>query len=269
MKQIYILAIFILSINKINAQLNDVVTTGLNTPNGIIFNGNDLYIAEYKGNKISKIDITATNPTVTDVIAVNSAYGIILNGNDLYIAEYHGNKISKIDITATNPVATDVVTGLNNPEGIVLNGNDLYISEFSGNKILKIDITETNPVATDIITGLNNPSGLVFNGNDLYISEFSGNKISKYTNLTLAINNHSLENVKTLKVYPNPTTNFIKITNLTKIENYVIYNVLGLEINRGVTSKDEKINVQNLIDGIYLLKFENSNILKFIKNKQQ
>ena len=83
MKQIYILAIFILSINKINAQLNDVVTTGLNTPNGIIFNGNDLYIAEYNGNKISKIDITATNPTVTDVIAVNSAYGIILNGNDL------------------------------------------------------------------------------------------------------------------------------------------------------------------------------------------
>lgn len=346
------LAFLFFCVSTVNAQLTDVVTTGVTRPNGMIINGNYLYISEYTGNRISKIDITATNPTVTNVIAASGAYGIALDGNDLYIAESSGNKISKIDITATNPTKidvvttgisvptgliiignylyiaqdngtgkiskiditatgttatdviasglgrpyglavygndlyiaefsgnkvskfditatnptmTDVVTGLNSPEGLVLNGNDLYIAELDGNKISKIDITATNPTATDVIAGLNGPSGLIFNGDDLYISEFTGNKISKYIDLTLSMDKYALENMNALKVYPNPTTNSIKITNLNKVENYAIYNVLGMEINRGAIASGEKINVQNFTNGIYFLKFDNGTISKFIK----
>jgi hypothetical protein len=65
MKQIYILATFLfIGITNLNAQATDVVT-GLNGPFALVLNGNDLYIAKFNGNKISKIDITATTPTAT------------------------------------------------------------------------------------------------------------------------------------------------------------------------------------------------------------
>ncbi len=176
---IFSLTLFLTFIN-VNAQATDVVTGLNNKPAGLVFNGNDLYIAEPDGGKILKIDVTVTSPTATDVVTgLNKPVELILNGNDLYIAENGGNKISKIDITATSPTATDVVTGLNEPTGLSLNVNDLYIAESGGNKISKINITATSPTATDVVTGLNTPHGIALNGNELYIAENGGNKISK------------------------------------------------------------------------------------------
>jgi hypothetical protein len=180
MKKIFLSITLFLTLfysNSSFTQVTDVVT-GLNNPTRLALNGNDLYIAEYNGNKISKIDITAATPTATEVVAVvNGPYGLLLNGYDLYIAEFDGNKISKIDITPATP--TDVVTGVNAPNGFALNGNDLYVSEYFGNKISKIDITATNPTAIDVVTGLAGPGNLLLNGNDLYIAEFDDYKISK------------------------------------------------------------------------------------------
>ena len=117
----------------------------------LAFNGNDLYMGLSTGNgagdfagTVSKIDITETTPTLTEVVTeLDSPNGLAFNGNDLYIAEYSANKISKIDITIGSTTPTDVVTGLFGPEGLALNGNDLYIAEIPANKISKIAVGAT------------------------------------------------------------------------------------------------------------------------------
>ncbi len=69
MKQTYLLAtLLLLACIKINAQIIDVVT-GLEGPTQIIVNGTDLYIPEFSGGKISKIDLNLTSPQVTNVIS--------------------------------------------------------------------------------------------------------------------------------------------------------------------------------------------------------
>lgn len=76
------LIMLLLSIN-ISAQVTD-----LRGPYGMVFNGNDLYIAEYGANKISKIDISETNPTKTNVITgITNPLGALINENDLYITQ--------------------------------------------------------------------------------------------------------------------------------------------------------------------------------------
>ena len=101
MKQIYFLiTILLLTSNTFHAQTATDVVTGLNGPDGLAFNENDLYVAEYTGNKISKIDITATTPTATDVVTgLNGPIGLAFNGNDLYVSEYNGNKFLKLTST--------------------------------------------------------------------------------------------------------------------------------------------------------------------------
>jgi uncharacterized secreted protein with C-terminal beta-propeller domain len=252
------------SIYKIDiiAATASVLVSGLNGPYGLAINGNNLYISEANTNKISKIDVTATTPTPTDVVTgLNGPFGIVLSGNDLYIAEAYSNKISKIDITAGAPTPVDVVTGLSNPYGITLDGNDLYVTNSS--KISLIDITATIPAATDILSGLSGCYGLAVNGNDLYFSEFMGNRVSKFNLTTLSITENVLNT--SLNITPNPATDFIQVSGLTSKKQYTMYNVLGVKLNSGTVSKNENIAIKHLSNGLYFIKFDDGYSIKFIK----
>ena len=84
------------------------------------------------------------------------------------------------------------------------------------------------------------------------------------TESTLGISGIELSS-DTLNLYPNPSRNFIQISGLKKLENYSIFSLLGTEISKGTISDKESIDTQNLNNGVYLLKFNNGNTLKFIK----
>lgn len=130
-----------------SSQTTDV-TTGIIHVNSLLLNRNNLYFSGYF--EVSKIDITDTNPTVTDVIIkLQGPSTIAFKGNDLYFGEFRADKISKINITDTIPTPTDVITGLDKPSNLVFNGNDLYVTSYLENdgKIVKIDVAATNPVA--------------------------------------------------------------------------------------------------------------------------
>jgi hypothetical protein len=68
-----------------------------------------------------------------------------------------------------------------------------------------------------------------------------------------------------LKIFPNPSSNFIEITGLATQENYEIYNTLGQEIKKGIVNENERIDIQNLTNGLYFLKLKKGNSIKFVK----
>lgn len=67
-----------------------------------------------------------------------------------------------------------------------------------------------------------------------------------------------------ITVFPNPSADFITISDLEVAVNYVIVNVLGQEVLRGI-HRNEKIDISDLDNGLYFLKIEDGNILKFVK----
>lgn len=114
-------------------------------------------------------------------------------------------------------------------------------------------IAQVNLNWTDITSFTVSSSGSTFAFDNLVI-----------TSSILATNDFAL---KTTKVFPNPSIDFIEITGLTTIENYKIYNTIGQEVKRGIVVENEKINIRNLTNGIYFLKLEDGNSIKIIKNK--
>jgi len=81
------------------AQLVDVVT-GLNFPYGLALDGNDLYISQVNADKISKIDISLTNPPIVDVVTGLSKPGaLFLDGDELYFSEITADRVRKMNIT--------------------------------------------------------------------------------------------------------------------------------------------------------------------------
>ena len=70
---------------------------------------------------------------------------------------------------------------------------------------------------------------------------------------------------KDITLYPNPASDFIRLSGLTASGNYVIYSSFGTEIMKGMMSDNEQIDIRNIGVGTYLLRFCDGNSIIFIK----
>lgn len=290
-------------ISKIDISLaspvkSDVVS-GLSRPDGLFIQGNTLYISEYgftsSTGKISKIDITSSAPSLTTVIEnLPEPTGITIDGNSLYIAEYHSGKISKVNLQTL--VKTDFLSNLSGPTGLFIDGNILYFSQFDINKISKVDMSQAVPTVIDVTDNLNEPAfltgtnlnlyladygsgkildankneitnslqgpyGITNNGTFAFFSQRDGNKISKFNLNTLSTDD--IEKNSNLSVYPNPSSDFILIKNAQKNSEIIIYDLSGKIVYQSLLIND-KINIQNLEKGNYIIKLNNQTV-KFVK----
>ena len=140
-----------------------------------------------------------------------------------------------------------------------------------GNGEVKIDIPQAVPQGTTIkviiknvinpSTSGNLPAKIAFqNSNYVDLNSFSNN--FNITAGTLATSENTFSKNKT-EVYPNPTTDFIRLTNLQSKVHYKINNLNGQLILAG--EYDNKgIDVRELPAGIYILNYDQQSI-KFLK----
>lgn len=70
-----------------------------------------------------------------------------------------------------------------------------------------------------------------------------------------------------VKVFPNPTTNYISLSNDQDVEQIVIYNVLGRRVRSFTTAQGPNYSVADLPSGIYMLSLMNrqSKIIKTLR----
>jgi hypothetical protein len=80
-----------------------------------------------------------------------------------------------------------------------------------------------------------------------------------------SLNFNEFQSNDKIKLFPNPASQYIHISGLTKAIKYSIYDILGAEVNTGTISKNDEIDIQNLSKGFYMLTLENGNNYKFIK----
>jgi len=91
-------------------------------------------------------------------------------------------------------------------------------------------------------------------------------QMNNYANLK-SLNIEDISSIKTT-IYPNPATEKLSIeNNLPQNSNYIITNLLGQEIDKGLLKSE--IDISYLLNGVYFLKIVGTNnqtqVLKFIK----
>ena len=244
---------------------SEVFVSGLDTPNVLMISGDYLYYSDNNSDIVARIDLRSTDPVPEVIADFNFNFtpiGLAFDENILYMGQAGSGRVSKIDINnVTTPI--DVVVGLNRPIGICLAGNKIFMAELNANKISTKDLSQGGNTATDFVTGLNGPTDVALSGSTLYIVEGAGNKISKVEN-ALGINEVNLKNNITL--FPNPTNDFIQISNINSSVPYTIYNIYGSKVANGIMKPNENISVEYLAAGVYIFKTEDSGAMKFVKN---
>ena len=83
--------------------------------------------------------------------------------------------------------------------------------------------------------------------------------VFELTNITLSNQDFELGDLS-FKVYPNPVES---ILNINEISDYSVYNLNGQKLIE--VQNTSEINVQSLSRGVYIIKSNNGNALKFIK----
>lgn len=136
---------------------------------------------------------------------------------------------------------------------------NLVLSDAFGNEIDKVEYSDIAPWPTEA-DGNGSYLQLINNALD---NNLASNWVHSSNNLTtIEHGNHNIQ----LQIYPNPAKDFIYLTDFTDSQ-YVIYDLLGNVVQIGKII-DKKINVYQLIKGIYFLKIhkeENVISQKFIK----
>ncbi|MCF7567495.1 T9SS type A sorting domain-containing protein [Sabulilitoribacter arenilitoris] len=86
--------------------------------------------------------------------------------------------------------------------------------------------------------------------------------------VTVPLNTLSLENntsLQSIKIHPNPSSDYIQVSGLTSEKKYTIYNNLGKEVKKGIISNNQKSDINYLPIGLYFLQLDNQKVFKFIK----
>lgn len=106
--------------------------------------------------------------------------------------------------------------------------------------------------------------GLTFNswstGKGSTPGEFSYTRTTKQVTNSEEVKKNTL-----LRIFPNPSSDFIQVTGLEQQAEYEIYDALGRISKRGNTFNNQKIDIKDLPKGSYLININNGLVSKFIK----
>lgn len=97
-----------------------------------------------------------------------------------------------------------------------------------------------------------NLSSVVLNNNDWFGLSFGSRRpfIPTEANVNLSVKDIAKES---FRIYPNPASDFIMIDTTNKIEKVALYSVTGQQV---LTAVNNKINIQNLPSGVYVVEIQ-------------
>ncbi|RMA58080.1 T9SS type A sorting domain-containing protein [Ulvibacter antarcticus] len=246
-----------LNINDPNPTVDNYIV--VENPDGIVFNGSDMYVNSQE--KIFHIDTNNSNPIPIEIINDLDTFGTIglaIAQNHLYITE--NSQIVKYELS--NPIREIVISDLDGLTGIVKFTDDkMLFTSYSPNSIYELDLNSesyTSLFPTNLVSSWD----IVYVDDYIFVSDFEGGQVNKIDVSALFVESFQNENIS---LYPNPTNNFLKIQNFKDVKNAIIYTVLGQRVAELEINENSIIDVQNLEHGIYLLKIDELEAVKFVK----
>lgn len=148
-----------------------------------------------------------------------------------------------------------------------------------GRRPIKVELIEPLEVQKDsqytFQLVVNSQVGIVFGINNQYAggSAFDGEAefgdFDFFFEVSITEKSLSVNDIDTslkLVLLPNPSKDYVRVSNLNDSKKYQIFNVLGKQVSKGFMTNNEKVNIKNFSSGLYFLKLEGGTTFKFLKN---
>lgn len=239
---------------QINFTIGDGNWIALTTSNNVVqLNTWHHIAATYDGSSmkiyIDGTEVASSNPSSFG--GISSSNKTLRLGNEFGHARYIDGTIDEVRVWNIARTQTEINNNKSNELTLPQTGLVAYYKFNQGTP------NGNNSTVTTLIDETGNNNGSLIN------FSLTGTSSNWTGESTLSILN--IESIEKFTLFPNPSSELIKVSGLKENENYRIYNVLGTEIKSGIVSNNEQIDIRNFTKGVYFLKFDNANTIKFIK----
>ena len=166
-------------------------------PAGMALSGNNLYVANYGGNSIARVDVTTGvgNANFIPSGGVNplgNPYALAIKGNVLYVTNTYVNSnsdvyISEYDATTgaqINGNFIQIATG--GLYGLAVKYNHLFVSIYNGNpsRVAEYNATTGALINDSFVTTVGEPWGIAVVGNTLFVASYNDEVIYEFNATT-------------------------------------------------------------------------------------
>lgn len=238
-------------------------------PFGMTYDGINFLVADADTDQIYTYDTTGSLiSTITPSINQPSyCQGLAFDGANLWFNDQRDYNIDESDdrtyiIDQLGNLLTDYPSMGNFPTGLAFDGTYIWSVDNDLDQLHKIDPATYTVIETFNTPG-NIPTGLTFDGQYLWLVDNGTDIIYQIDIGLLSVLEFQFTN--SIKIHPNPSSEFIQVIGLKEKENYKIYNIHGVEIINGIISNNEQIDIRDFADGLFFLKFDNGDNIKFLK----
>jgi hypothetical protein len=226
-----------------NSIIDDFEISGDKNSDGLI--NNSEIAGDINGNGVIDIDEIAGDINGNRIINAGEIAGD-LNGNGII----DGNK-NEGDINA-NVIANFKISSDKNSDSF----NSEVAGDINGNGLIDIDeiagdINGNRIINADEIAGDLNGNRII-DGNEIE-GDANGNGIIDGGEVVAGISKYESERVR---LYPNPTQNYLFIKEGKEIKSLTIYNTHGTELMTSSNLKSERIDLSEFENGVYIIKIE-------------
>jgi len=204
-----------------------------------------------------------------DVVAVHTGQKLVDNAGVKSIVSGAENDIV---LVVDNAVSLSGMLGQILPDGYVSGPENVYVTWLDANAdwVIGGPFTNGNPSGEEAIVEFVDDvytAFVIYKQNGYYQHETHIQKTQYATVYLVNENSLSVNNelLPQISIYPNPTNDFIKITNLNTETKITVFNSLGQKVKETTIQNNENINVSKLSKGVYYIKIDNKKGVKFIK----
>jgi hypothetical protein len=222
---------------------------------------------EIDGNWFSGFNPTVTLPALEGLPSVYDRF--IINGNNQYISDT--NLFTNVSSNLFNQFTSNDLY-FSGMKSKYINKNIAFPKVYAdqsyqfGTSVFHLD-NDTNYTSPNLITPYEEDFGEFIDFDNLTLAVLAD--IGWSINSTILSVGEVNKNIG-YEIYPNPSSDIIKIKNLTPTDNLLVRNIRGKEVTEEISfNEDKSINIKHLDNGIYIVTIlSSSNIYtgKFIKN---
>jgi DNA-binding beta-propeller fold protein YncE len=154
------------------------ISTGFASPDGILFDGSNLWVTDFGDNMLKKLD--SSGNILQSVPVGSNANLAVFDGANIWVPKFFANSITVVRARDGLVLATLTGNGLNGPEQAAFDGQRILVSNFSGNSVSlwkAADLTSIGFFSTGNGTG---PTGACSDGVNFWVTLQNNNQLARF-----------------------------------------------------------------------------------------
>jgi hypothetical protein len=173
------------SIVTLNPTSVNTVSTGFNSPAGMLYDGSNIWVTDINASSLLKLN---ANGSIAQTINVGTAPEFpVFDGTNIWVPNHNSDSVSVVRVkdSAGNPLATAFLlatltgNGLNGPQAAAFDGERILIANSNGNSVSLWKAADLTPLVS-VPTGVSTlPYGACSDGLNFWITLTNTGKLAR------------------------------------------------------------------------------------------